>query len=276
VLAILLGLGSSVSWGIADFWGGVASRRSRVLSVVLLSQATGLVVMLIAAAIRGTGPPSAGDMALGAAAGAAGVVGLAAFYRGLAIGSMSLVAPIAALGVVLPVGVGIAGGERPSALAGVGAVLAVGGALLAVRAPGPATRRGLGLAVVAAVGFGAFFVLLAPAADGDALWAVVAARLASVPLVAVTAVGLRERIAVSRRDLPLVLGAGVLDATANLAFGVASQEGFLSLVAVLGSLYPVVTVILARSFLGERLGAGQAAGIGAALAGVGLIAAGAG
>jgi len=276
VLAILLGLGSSLSWGIADFWGGLASRRSRVLTVVLLSQAAGLALMLSVAAIRGTGPPPARDMALGAAAGAAGVIGLAAFYRGLSVGAMSLVAPIAALGVVVPVVAGIAGGDRPSAIAGAGAVLAVGGAILASRAPGPATRRGLGLAVVAAIGFGTFFVLLAPAADQDAVWAVCAARFASVPLVAAVALALRERIAVRRGDLRLVLGAGILDAAANLAFAVASQEGLLSLVAVLGSLYPVVTVVLARSFLGERLGVGQTTGVGAALAGVGLIAAGAG
>src|SRR4029453_17999320 len=100
---------------IADFWGGLASRRSRVLTVVLLSQGAGLVLMLSVAAIRGTGPPPVGDMALGAAAGAAGAIGLAAFYRALSVGAMSLVAPIAALGVVTPVFAGIVGGERPSA-----------------------------------------------------------------------------------------------------------------------------------------------------------------
>lgn len=276
VLAILLGLGSSLSWGVADFCGGLASRRSRVLAVVLLSQAAGLALVLLVVALRGGGPPPARDMALGAAAGASGAVGLAAFYRALSVGAMSLVAPIAALGVIVPVATGLAGGDRPGALSAAGAVVAVGGAVLAGRAPGPASRRGLRLAALAAICFGGFFALLAPAADRDPLWAVCAARFASVPLLVIAAVVLRQGVAVGRADLPLVVAAGLLDASANISFAAASREGLLSVVAVLSSLYPVATVVLARTVLGERLGRAQALGVGAALTGVGLIALGAG
>jgi drug/metabolite transporter (DMT)-like permease len=188
---------------------------------------------------------------------------------------MGLVAPVAALGVIVPVAVGVASGDRPSAVAVVGVVLGVGGATLASRAPGPASTRGLGLALVAAAGFGGFFALLAPAADHDVLWAVIAARIASVPLVLVVALLIRARLAVDRADLPRVLVAGVLDSSANLLFAAATQRGLLSVVSVLGSLYPVATVALARAVLGERMGPIQGVGVCAALVGVGLIALGA-
>jgi drug/metabolite transporter (DMT)-like permease len=275
VLAVVLGLCSSLSWGVADFLGGWASRRAAAIAVVLLSQGAGLALMLLIAAAIRSGPPPASDMLFGAAAGAVGAVGLLAFYRGLAVGTMSLVAPIAALGVVVPVAVGVAGGDRPSAVVVVGVVVGVGGATLASRAPGPASTRGLGLALIAAAGFGGFFALLAPAADHDVLWAVIAARFASVPLVLVAALATRTRIGVDGADLPRVLVAGILDSSANLLFAAATQHGLISVVSVLGSLYPVATVALARAVLGERMGPIQGVGVGAALVGVGLIALGA-
>jgi drug/metabolite transporter (DMT)-like permease len=275
VLAVVLGLSSSLSWGVADFLGGWASRRAAAIAVVLLSQGAGLALMLLIAAAIRSGPPPASDMLFGAAAGAVGAVGLLAFYRGLAVGTMSLVAPIAALGVVVPVAVGVAGGDRPSAVVVVGVVVGVGGATLASRAPGPASTRGLGLALLAAAGFGGFFALLAPAADHDVLWAVIAARFASVPLVLVAALATRTRIGVDGADLPRVLVAGILDSSANLLFAAATQHGLISVVSVLGSLYPVATVALARAVLGERMGPIQGVGVGAALVGVGLIALGA-
>ena len=275
MLAVVLGLSSSLSWGVADFLGGWASRRAAAIAVVLLSQGAGLALMLLIAAVIRSGPPPASDMLFGAAAGAVGAVGLLAFYRGLAVGTMSLVAPIAALGVVVPVAVGVAGGDRPSAVVVVGVVVGVGGATLASRAPGPASTRGLGLALLAAAGFGGFFALLAPAADHDVLWAVIAARFASVPLVLVAALATRTRIRVDGADLPRVLVAGILDSSANLLFAAATQHGLISVVSVLGSLYPVATVALARAVLGERMGPIQGVGVGAALVGVGLIALGA-
>jgi len=275
VLAIALGLASSLSWGIADFFGGIASRRASAIAVVAFSQAAGLVLALVLLAAVRPAAPSAVDFGLGVAAGLAGVVGLAAFYRALAVGTMSLVAPISALGALVPLAVDLAAGRSPGAVALAGMVVALTGAALAASAPGPASRRGLGLAVIAAVGFGGFFVLLAEAADGGgALWSIIAARTGSVPAALVGVLALGVGGALGRGVLPLVVVAGVLDASANLMFAAGSQRGLTSVVAVLGSLYPVVTVALASAVLRERLGPLQAAGAGVALAGVVLIATG--
>ena len=171
MLAIALGLASGLSWGVGDFFGGLASRRAPAIAVVAYSQAAGLVVALLALAVARPEAPSAAGWALGLAAGVSGVVGLAAFYRALAVGTMSLVAPISALGALLPLAIDLAAGRSPGPVALVGMVVALLGAALASIAPGPASRRGLGLAVVAAVGFGGFFVLLAESADdAGALW----------------------------------------------------------------------------------------------------------
>jgi drug/metabolite transporter (DMT)-like permease len=275
MLAIALGLASSLSWGVADFFGGLASRRAPAIAVVAYSQAAGLALALVALAVARPSLPSAAGYGLGVAAGVTGVIGLAAFYRGLAVGTMSLVAPISALGALLPLAIDLAAGRSPGPLALAGMAVALAGAALAASAPGPASRRGLGLAAVAALGFGGFFVLLAESADdGGALWSIVAARCGSVPfaLIAVAALGVARRV--GRRLWPLVVGAGVLDASANFMFAAGSQRGLVSVVAVLGSLYPVITVALAALLLHERLGRFQAVGAGVALAGVVLIAAG--
>ena len=275
MLAIALGLASSLSWGVADFFGGSASRRAPAIAVVAFSQAAGLALALVALALTRPSLPSPAAYGLGIAAGVTGAIGLAAFYRGLAVGTMSLVAPISALGALLPLAIDLAAGRSPGPLALAGMVVALAGAALAASAPGPASRRGLGLAAVAALGFGGFFVLLAESADdGGALWSIIAARSGSVPfaLIAVAALGVGR--GVSRRLWPLVVAAGVLDAAANLMFAAGSQRGLVSVVAVLGSLYPVVTVALATLVLHERLGRLQAFGAAVALAGVVMIAAG--
>jgi drug/metabolite transporter (DMT)-like permease len=154
-------------------------------------------------------------------------------------------------------------------------LLALAGAALVARAPGPSSRRGVGLAVVAALGFGGFFSLLAEAADGEsALWSLITARGASVPVALVLSLGVGASLALRGRVLLMTAGAGVLDASANLMFAAGSQRGLTSVVAVLGSLYPVTTVALAAVILHERLGRLQAVGAGFALAGVAMIAAG--
>ena len=275
MLAIALGLVSGLSWGVGDFLGGLASRRAHAFTVVALSQAAGLVLALVLLALTRPDVPGAAAYGLGIAAGASGALGLAAFYRGLAVGTMSLVAPISALGALLPLALDLAAGRSPGALALAGMVVALAGAALAATAPGPASRAGLGLAVVAALGFGGFFVLLAESADGaGALWSVVAARTGSVPIALAGVALLGAGLAVGRGVLPLVLGAGILDASANLMFAAGSQRGLVSVVAVLGSLYPVVTVGLAALVLHERLGRLQAVGAAVALGGVVMIAAG--
>ncbi|HSI31486.1 MAG TPA: DMT family transporter [Miltoncostaeaceae bacterium] len=275
MLAIALGLASGISWGLGDFLGGLASRRAHAITVVALSQAAGLVLALLLLALTRPDVPSAEAYAVGIAGGACGALGLAAFYRGLAVGTMSLVAPISALGALLPLALDLAAGRSPGPLALAGMVVALAGAALAATAPGPASRAGLGLAVVAALGFGGFFVLLAESADGaGALWSLVAARTGSVPIALVGVAVLGAGLAVGRGVLPLVLGAGILDASANLMFAAGSQRGLVSVVAVLGSLYPVVTVALAALVLHERLGRLQAVGAAVALGGVVMIAAG--
>jgi drug/metabolite transporter (DMT)-like permease len=275
VLAIALGLASGLSWGVADFFGGLASRRVAAISVVAISQAAGLVLALALLAVLRPEVPSPQSFGLGVAAGVSGAIGLAAFYRGLAVGTMGLVAPISALGALVPLAVDLAAGRNPGGVALAGMLVALGGAALAASAPGPASRRGLGLAVVAALGFGGFFVLLAESADGaGALWALIAGRTGSVPIALLGVAALGAGLAIGRRVLPMVVAAGVLDASANLMFAAGSQRGLVSVVAVLGSLYPVATVGLAATVLHERLGRLQAAGAGLALAGVVLIAAG--
>lgn len=275
MLAVLLGLASGLSWGVADFFGGIASRRAPAISVVALSQAAGLLLALVLLALVRPDVPSPGGYGLGVAAGVVGAIGLVAFYRALAVGTMSLVAPVTALGALIPLAVDLAAGRSPGVIALAGMVVALAGAALAASAPGPASRRGLGLAVVAAAGFGGFFVLLAESADrGGALWALIAARTGSVPIALLGVAAAAAGLAVGRRILPLVVVAGVLDASANLMFAIGSQRGLVSVVAVLGSLYPVATVALAAAVLHERLGRLQAVGAGVALAGVVMIAAG--
>ncbi|MGE0028826.1 MAG: EamA family transporter [Thermoleophilia bacterium] len=273
--AVLLGLASGLSWGVADFLGGVASRRAAAFAVVALSQASGLVVALIAAGVIRPDLPPPDKALLAATAGVTGVLGLMAFYRALSIGSMSVIAPISALGALVPVAVDLIRGDTPAGVVLAGMLLALAGAALVARAPGPASRAGVGLAVIAAVGFGAFFSLLAEAADGEsALWSLIFARSASVPLALIVWVGVGASLALRGRTLLITLVAGFLDASANLMFAAGSQRGLTSVVAVLGSLYPVTTVALATVVLHERLGRLQAAGAGFALAGVAMIAAG--
>jgi drug/metabolite transporter (DMT)-like permease len=279
---------------VADYIGGVKSRRLAVLAVVLASQAAGLVIAAIVVAIRGEGPPG-GDFAIYAAlSGVAGATGLAAFYRGLAIGAMSVVAPISATAAVLPVAVGIATGDRPSALQGLGVSLAIVGVVLASResseAAGPgngasarakepadASARvaaGVGLALIAAIGFGCFFVAMDAASDDDVFWAILVNRITSTTLLVTTALATRPQLPREGRDLAAVVAIGLLDISANTMFAIASTEGLLSLVGVLGSLYPVTTIALARYLLGERIQRLQQVGVVAALCGVALIAAG--
>ncbi len=282
MLAVALAVGSAVSWGLADFLGGLQSRRLAVLSVLLASQGTGLLVA--AALVIGTGEPTPelGDLLPAILAGAAGAAALGAFYAGLAIGTMSIVAPISATGAALPVIAGIATGDRPGALALAGIAAAIAGVVLASREAhdderrAADARRGVLLALVAAAGFGAALVAFDAAAEHGVAWTLLASRCTSVPLIALAIV--LARPGTSRKpgpaDLPTLALVGVLDVGANGLYALAATQGLLSVVGVLGSLYPVATVVLARAVLGERVRRTQEAGIVLALGGVGLIAAG--
>jgi drug/metabolite transporter (DMT)-like permease len=281
MLAVALGLSSSLCWGFADFLGGLQSRRVRVLAVLLISQATGLVAIAIGLAIARPHAPALVDLWPAAAAGLAGAIALSAFYRALAIGTMSIVAPISATGAAVPVIVGVATGDRPAALQLAGIVAAVVGVVLASREldePHPAGRvpgrTSILLALVAALGFGTFFVGMNAGADVSVPWALLANRIASVSAVLIVVAALRVPMPdTPRRAAPLAL-VGLLDAGANGHYALGTTHGLVSVVAVCGSLYPVATVVLARVVLGERVRRVQEVGIVAALAGVALIAAG--
>lgn len=280
-MAVVLALLSSLLWGGADFLGGTVSRRRAAPLVVGTSQAAGLVAITVVAVGAGAFGDDTGYLLWAVGAGLAGLVGLVCFYAALAAGTMGVVSPIAALGVVVPVLVGLVRGERPATVQLVGITVAVVGVVLA-SGPELAGRAGatpLLLALVAAGGFGMALLFIAEGSKSSTLMTLVTMRLTSVSvLTVVLLVVLRRRsrpdLGLDRRDLWLVLLIGLGDVAANLTFGLASTRGLVSVVAVLGSLYPVVTVLLARVVLGERLGAAQAVGVAGALGGVGLIAVG--
>ncbi len=280
MLAVALGLGSSLCWGLADFLGGVQARRVPLAAVMLVSQAVGLLVVVGVVVAVGDAPPAGNALLYAALGGAAGVLALSAFYHALAIGTMSVVAPISATGAAVPVLVGLAAGDRPSAfqLAGIAAVVV--GVVLASReahedlARASAARASVLLALVAALGFGTFFVGLDAATDESVAWAMVAARSAGFGLLAVGLLALRPRLAITPADVPALALVGALDVSANGLIALATTEGLLSVVSVLGSLYPVTTVLLAWAVLHERVRRVQAVGIVVALGGVVLIAGG--
>jgi drug/metabolite transporter (DMT)-like permease len=277
--SILLALVAAVSWGISDFTGGILTRRLALAQVLVVSQAVGFGMLLLLAALRG--PPALDVSAIGfaVAASAAGLVGIGALYRGMAVGVVSVVAPISATGAALPVLFGVLRGERATLPQAVGIGLALIGVVLASRsaddkhdALGPGLVRGVGLAILAALGFGVFFILLHEASVADVLWVGVVQRLAGVGMVTLLALALRTSLSIGWRRVPGIAMVGVLDTSANVLYASASTTGLVSVAAVLASLFPVVTVILARVILHERLTATQTAGVACALVGVACIA----
>lgn len=281
-MAAALALLASLLWGTSDFLGGTASRRLPVASVLAVSQGVALLGLLPLALVLGAYDEPRGYLLPGIAAGLCGVVGLAAFYRALALGTMGVVAPIAALGVVVPIGAGLLAGESPSGLQVAGILAALGGVVLASgpELNGKAGATPLVLAAVAAVGFGAVLVLLAEGSAGGGAGAVVMTlilmRVTSVTVMSVVLLTVaRQRgtpFGVRRADLPVLLAIGALDVGANGAFSLSSQGDLISITAVLASLYPVVTVLLARQLQGERLVGPQVPGVVLALLGVVLLA----
>jgi drug/metabolite transporter (DMT)-like permease len=284
-VSAVLALLSSLLWGSADFLGGILSRRLPAVLVVACSQVAGLLAVAAVAVASGAIDDPTGYVPWALAAGVTGVVGLVSFYAALAAGTMGVVSPIAALGVVVPVVVGIAQGERPGAVQVVGITVAIAGVVLASgpALSGKAGVRPLVLAVVAAFGFGGALLFIAKGARVSTVMTLLTMRITSVTVLgialAVMAVRARRSAAPGRprlepQDLMLLAVVGVGDAAANLTFGWASTRGLVSVAAVLGSLYPVVTVLLAWAFLHERLGRIQTVGVVSALAGVVLIGAG--
>lgn len=280
MLGVALALAASACWGISDFLGGLQTRRFSALSVLIISQPIGFILAWPIALTLGDQGLDRSEFAIAAFGGAAVVLALGAFYKAMALGSVSAVSMIGALGVLVPVVAGIAAGEEPGALEAVGGVVAIGGVLMVAREGDSdwrhANRTAMGLAALAALGFGIFFLCLNHAADSDPAWTIAAARTGGVALLGVAALAIRPELPRARGStLTALLVIGVFDIAANSLYAVATTEGLLPLVAVAGSLYSAVTVLLARVVLGERLAAVQRVGVLVALAGVGLIAAGA-
>jgi drug/metabolite transporter (DMT)-like permease len=277
VLAAFVALAASVSWGCGDFLGGLKARALPALAVMAISQPFGLAALAVAVAARGH--PFPGLATLWACLAAVlGTAGLAAFYRGLAEGAMAVAAPIAGAGAIIPVAVGLATGDRPGLLRDLGMGLAICGVVLTSREPGADRNRlaaGAGWGLLALLGFGGYYVPLRAASHGDFLWASFVFRLTSVPLVWLTILLLRRRLPSGvAPHLPLLALIGLLDTGGNVLFAAASTRGLISVVSVLASLYPVVTVLLARYALHERPAAFQQLGIATTVAGVALIGAG--
>ena len=277
-LAVLLALASSVAWGAADFGGGLVSRRLPTIAVTVVSQSAGFVALLVALAVH-AGSIDGRSLALGLAAGAGGGAGLAAFYRALALGTMSIVSPVAACGALVPFAISLATGERPSTVALAGAVVALGGAVLASveesRAPARERGQAIVLAAVAAGALGVFTYFLGLGSrEGSALSTLLGARVGSLGLLLALAAVTGATLRVGRAGLLPVAAVGLTDVGANALFALASTHGLLALVAVLGSLYPVTTVLLAHLLLAERLTRFQLAGVAVALAGVAALSVG--
>ena len=274
--AIALALASSLTWGVADFSGGLLSRRLPLAGVTIISQAAGFVLLLAVLAARGH--VDLRSLCLGAIGGIGGGAGLACFYGALARGTMSIVSPITACSAVVPLGLALGTGDRPPALALGGSAVALAGAVLASveeRTAGDAGRRdAIVLAVGAALAIGCFVFFLGKGAHhGSVLSALVGARIGSLTLLVVwaTVTGRAVRVA-PRATVPLAF-IGLADMTANALFALASQRGLLAVVSVLGSLFPIVTVLLAHLLLHERITTVQRAGVVVALVGVAVVSA---
>ncbi len=294
-MSVPIALPAALAYGIADFAGGIASRRAPVLAVTAGVQVVGLIALLPVVAVIG-GPPSAAAFTLGALGGLAGAAGLLLYLRGLAVGPMGVVAPLSAVvGAGLPLLIGIAWGERPSVLTLVAIAVALVAILLAnaggTRATG--SRTGPLLALGAGAGFALFFVALDATPPDSALWPLLAGRLTTAPVLTVLAVVAARRTLAhtatspldaiggaapqqGARSMPwgLVVVSGLFDTVANVFFLLATRTGDLGVSAVLVSLYPVVVVLLARFLIGERLSGMQIGSAGLALAASVLLAVG--
>jgi drug/metabolite transporter (DMT)-like permease len=284
MLPLVLALAASAAWGSADFLGGRASRAVSALHVALFSKVAGASALAVACVVAAD-VPSGEEAAWAFGSGLFGAGGLTALYRALALGPMSLVAPLTACGGAVPVIVALALGDVPGPLTGAGLAIAFAGAVVVSRpanpeAPTPGMQRvALAHALAAALGIGLALTMLQRAAQapGDATLglSLVAALTSLVVLgtIAVARGGAAPRIVATPLALTIA-GCGLLDVTANVLLAEASADGNAAVVAVLGSLYPLATVLLARAWLGERLSAVQGAGVVAAMSGVVAIAAG--
>jgi drug/metabolite transporter (DMT)-like permease len=276
--AVLLALAASASWGVSDFLGGLTSRRLTLATVMGVTTPIGLVVIGILIAVRWHAPPNAIFALWASITGVLGAAGISALYRGLAVGRMGVVAPIAATAPLIPVAVGLARGERPSALQGVGMGFALVGVVLTGREHDSAASRrvasGAGFGLIAAATFGGSLITLDEAANGDPYWATFVIRMAASVAVAVVLLATRSPVRAPRSLWPALTVIAVLDIGGTVLFAVSTTKGLISVVSVLVSLVPVFVAFLARFVLRERLERVQLGGAALAVAGVALISAG--
>ena len=285
-MAILFALLTAASYGAGDFLGGLATRRQPAVRVTLLSQLFGALVLVVLVPVLG-GEPTAEALGIGALAGLAGACAVVVFYRAMAVGAMSVIAPVSALtAAALPVVVGLATGERPSVLALLGVVIALG-AILLVSQHGPSAptdpdpwrrsatshRATILLGLLSGALFGVLFIVLDGVPDDAKLWPLVGARAASLPFLLVVAASTRTRLRPEPGTLRVIAGCGVFDMLANVFLLLAFDHGLLVLVSVITALYPASTLILARVVLHERVRPIQRVGLVVAALAVVLISA---
>ncbi len=274
---ILAGL-SALLYGCADFAGGWASRKSKVLSVLVVSQTFGALMAVVALLVFWPGLPAPADILWGFAAGLCGAFGLFMLYRGIAASIVAIVSPTAALaGAVLPLAFGMFAGERPTPVALVGAAICVPAILLlswssgAAGNGGKAVRSALIQGLVAGVGFAGFFIAVSRTNPASGLWPLAASRGASITVAAIVSLSLKQRISVQSGCRSAAIAAGLADMGANICFLLASRTGMLALVAIIVALYPAPTVLLARAFYREKISLARSVGLALAIAGAALI-----
>jgi drug/metabolite transporter (DMT)-like permease len=286
MLAVALALGSALAWGVADFLGGLKSRELPIAAVAVTSQAAGFAICVVLLVAVAGDRPHVSVLGYGALAGAANAVGISAFYRALALGRMSIVAPLVGMSALVPVVVGLASGERPGGPQYVGIALGIGGVVIASRQLDAgdagdveaASRWVIPLAIVAALGIGGNLLWMEKGvtadADASVLWTLAANRAVTVVLIAGAALASGSLRMPGSAALAALLALGALDVTANVLYAVAVRETLLSVAAVLASLHPVATILLARAVLGERLHRFQLGGVVLVMAGICLLAGG--
>ncbi len=277
-MAYVLAIGSALLYGAADFTGGITTRRAGTLPVVIVSQASGLVLVVLLLPLLPHATPARADLLWGAAAGLTGGIGVALLYRALSIGTMAVVAPTTAVcAVAIPVLVSLMLGERPAPLAVAGIALGIASIVLVSQqrsgqhAGGSA---GVGTALASGVAIGLFLITLAQTRSESGLWPLVTNRAVSVALFGAAAVATRRLLRMPPQLVGLVSLGGAMDMLANALYMLAARQGPLSVVVTLSSLYPASTVLLARAVLGERLNPWQTTGVGCALVAVVLIVSG--
>ena len=274
--AVFLALGASLAWGVADFVGPWKGRTLGALRVMFWAQLGGLAMIAVIVGIRAH-PPHHWGVLFAIPAALSGTLGLYAYYRGMATGAMAVVAPIAGASASVPVIFGIATGDRPSITQVAGIGCAIVGVVLASQEKQEGQRRvadGVGLALLAAVGFGFYFLPMHAAGSADPWWASLIFRATAAAIMLVAVRVRRPGIAISGWPLVIVLAVGCGDTLGNLLFAASSGHGLISLTSVLASLYPIVTVVLAAVIVKERIARGQQGGVVLTLVGVALISAG--